>query len=91
MECCRRVEVMTYSLFHLPLRTHFIHESLSFRALNLPFLQILPAVAFLFFPRTDYTDSPDCLLTLLSLSVFTFYFFCFLLVLSVPCGRLSLS
>ena len=26
--------------------------------LNLPFLQILPTVAFLFFPRTDSTPSP---------------------------------
>jgi len=33
--------------------------------LNLPFLQILFIIAFLFF-RTDYTDSQDCLLILLS-------------------------
>jgi len=37
---------------------------------NLPFLQILPIAVFLFFFRTDSTDSPDCLPILLSLSVF---------------------
>ena len=31
--------------------------TLSFQAYNLPFLQILPTVAFLFFFRTDSTDS----------------------------------
>jgi len=36
--------------------------------LNLPFLQILPTVAFLFF-LSDSMDSPDCLLILLSISV----------------------
>ena len=36
-----------------------------------PFLQILPTVAYLFFFRTDSTDSPDCLPILLSISVFT--------------------
>ena len=52
--------------------------TLSFQALNLPFLQILPTVAFLFFFRTDSTDSPNCLLLLLSISVFYFLvFFCF--------------
>jgi len=34
------------------------------------FLQILPTAAFLFFFRTDYMNSPDCLLLLLSISVF---------------------
>jgi len=28
---------------------------------QLPFLQILPTVAYLIFFRTDFTDSPDCL------------------------------
>ena len=46
--------------------------SLSFQALNLPFPQILSTAAFLFFFRTDYMDSPDCLLLYLSISVFTF-------------------
>jgi len=41
------------------------------------FLQILPCVAFFFFSRTEYMDSPDCLLILLSTSVFYFYFFLF--------------
>jgi len=39
------------------------------------FLQIIPTVAFLFFFGTDYMDSPDCLLTLLSLSVFLLFSF----------------
>ena len=44
--------------------------TLSFQSGNLPFLQILPAVAFLFFFRTHSTDFPDCLPTLLGISVF---------------------
>jgi len=50
----------------------FITLTLSFQAQNLPFLQILPAVAFLFFFRTDYTDSPDCAYSFLNFSVFHF-------------------
>ena len=54
--------------------------TLSFQAQNLPFLRILPTAAFLFFFRTDYMDPPDCLLILLSISVFYFLvFFCFTL------------
>jgi len=50
--------------------------TLSFHAYNLPLLHILPTVAFLFFFRTDSTDSPDCLPILLFLPFFfTFYFF----------------
>ena len=41
----------------------------SFSANPLSFLQIFPTAAFLFFFRTDYMDSPDCLLLLLSISV----------------------
>jgi len=48
---------ITHSLFHSTLR-------------NFPFLQILPAAAFLFFFRTDSTDSPDCLPILLSIYLF---------------------
>ena len=44
---------------------------------HLPFLQILVIVAFLFFSRTDSTDSPDCLPILLSVSVFYFLIFRF--------------
>ena len=52
--------------------------TLSFQAYNLPFLQILPTVAFFFFFRIDCTDSPNCLPTLLSICVFYFFiFFCF--------------
>jgi len=39
---------------------------------DVPFLQILPTVAFLLFFRTDSMDHPDCLPILLSISVFTF-------------------
>jgi len=41
--------------------------ALSFQAQNLPFLQIIPTL-FLF--RTGNVDSLDCLLVLLSISVF---------------------
>ena len=54
--------------------------TLSFQAYNFPFLHILLTVAFLFFFRTDSTDSADCLPMLLSIpvSVFCFLvFFCF--------------
>ena len=58
------------------LTTLIIHHpvTLSFQASNLSFQQIL-STAFLFFLRTDSTVSPDCLTVLLSVSVFTFYFF----------------
>ena len=77
---------------------HFLHRfhrlttlithhpfSLSFQAKNIPFLQVLPIVAFLFFFRSDSMDSLNCLLILLSMSVFHFSTFQFL----VPCGRIS--
>ena len=56
----------------LPLSS--ITRSLSFQARNLPFLQILPTVAFVFFFMTDSADSPVCLPTglLVSISVFSF-------------------
>ena len=49
--------------------------------------QILSTLFFLF--RTDYTDSPDCLLILLSISVFNIFltFSVFHFLLFVPCGR----
>ena len=44
--------------------------------------QNLLTAAFIFFFRTDYMDSPECLLILLSISVFLlFYFFTFLVFL----------
>ena len=63
--------VLSYQ-FHR-LTTLIIHHpiTLSFQAYNLPSLQILHTVAFLFFSRTDSTDSPDCLRVLLMLSFFT--------------------
>ena len=51
--------------------------TLSFRAYNLPFLQILTTVAFLFDFRADSTDSLDCLPILLSIPVFFFLIFLF--------------
>ena len=61
--------------------THHSHPlTLLFQAQNLPFPQILPTVAFLLFFMTDLTDSPDCLPILLSISVFTFSAFDFLVV-----------
>ena len=67
------------SLFHSRLKTSL-------------FLQILSAVAFLFFFGTDSTDSPDCLPILSSRSVF-FYFLVFLFSTFCcslhACGRLS--
>ena len=57
---------------------HFISSPVTphcfIRSLSVPFLQILPIVAFLFFFRTDFTDSSGCLPILLSLSVFKFKF-----------------
>ena len=74
--------------------THHSHHpspfTLSFQAYYLPFLQILPAVAFLFFFRTDCADSPDCLPILLSMSVFLLFIFLFsTFQLLVPGTRLS--
>ena len=39
--------------------------------------------------RIHYMDFPDCLLLLLSISVFLLFLFFTLFYLSVPCGRLS--
>ena len=55
----------TYSITH-----SFFHSRLK----TLPFLQILPTAAFPFPLRTDCMDSPDCLLLLLSISVFKYSF-----------------
>ena len=48
-------------LLYLLLLVFHHRVSLSFQAKKLPFLQILPTVAIVYFFRTDYTDSPDCL------------------------------
>jgi len=37
---------------------------------------ILPTIAYHFFSWTDSTDSPDCLLILLSISAFSLYSSC---------------
>jgi len=59
---------ITHSLFHSGLKTSLFCKS-------------FPPQPFLFFFRTDYIDSPDCLLLLLSISVFYFLvFFCFTLL-----------
>ena len=73
--------------------THNSHHpsplTLSFQAWNLTFLQILSTLAFLFFFRTDSTDSPDCLQIILSISVFHLNFFCFYtFYFLLPCGWL---
>ena len=51
--------------------------TLSLQALKLPFLQILPNVAYFFFFWTDATDSTDCLPILLNISFFYFLVFLF--------------
>ena len=53
--------------------THHFHHPLPLHSFTpyFPFLQILPTIAYLFFFRTDTTDSPDCLPILLSISIFT--------------------
>ena len=56
---------------------HISPITLSFQAYNLPFMQILPIIAFLFFFRTDSTDSLDCLPILLSIPVLYFVVFLF--------------
>ena len=60
---------------HLPSSSSSITPSLFHSKLNLPFLQTLPTVAFLFFFGTYSADSPDCLPILLTISVFLFSFF----------------
>ena len=50
---------VSHPLFHSRLKTFLFCKS-------------FPPQPFLFFFRTDYMDSPDCLLLLLSISVFTF-------------------
>jgi len=47
------------------------HLLLHFRLKTFLFCKSLPPQPLLFFFRTDYMDSPDCLLLLLSISVFT--------------------
>ena len=58
------ISIPSPSLFHSRLKTFLFCKS-------------FPPQPFLFFSRTDYMDSPDCLLLLLSISVF--YFLVFLL------------
>ena len=67
--------IRSRALFRHPL-------TLSFSS-NLPFLQIIPTVAFLFFFSTDSMHSPNCVAILLSVSVF-FYFLVFLFVWCGP-------
>ena len=72
---CMRAMEYTYSYYLLLLVFH--HPSLLHSGLkNLTFLQIHPTAAFL--PSSgliNHMDSPDCLLILLSRSVFTFFSF----------------
>ena len=70
MQCTASVVMLlTFTLIIISIPPHPL--TFSFQASNLPFLQILPTVAFLIF-----TDSPDCLPILLGISV-NFYFFSF--------------
>ena len=55
----------------------------SMQALNIPFLQTLPTVAFIFFFRTDSADSLDHLPIHLDIPVF--YFLAFLFELCLQC------
>ena len=70
---------ITPSLFHSRLKTFLFCKS-------------FPTVAYLFFFRTDSTDSPDCLPILLSISVFTLgpivFLLCSLPVLHSCCSML---
>jgi len=51
---------------------------------------LLTLNSFVFFFRTDSTDSPGCLPILLSISIFHFLIFLFsTFQLLIPCGRLS--
>jgi len=77
---------------HLTVQSYTVVMLLTFILiiiLNLPFLQVLPSVAFLFFFRTEYMVSLDCLLILLSISIFNFFLVSSFLYLLVPCSRLS--
>ena len=48
-----------------------------FMMMTFLFYKSFPLQPFFFFFRTDYMDSPDCLLLLLSISVFYFLVFLF--------------
>ena len=69
--CCANFHTV---LMLLTFKTYYywysITLTLSFEASNLPFLQIFPTVAFLFFFSTDSTNSPDFLPIFRSISVF---------------------
>ena len=69
-----------YGRYTANIRTYywyFITSHSFIPGLKPSFLQILPIVAFLFFFRTGYLDFTDCLLLLLSISVFYFSVFLF--------------
>jgi len=79
----RFVSYLLLLLFHHPSLFHS-------RLKTFLFCKSFPPQSFLFFFRTDYMDSPDCLPILLSISVF--YCLVFRLStfqLSVPCGSLD--
>ena len=74
-----------------PLSLSLIPPLFNSRLKTLPFLQILPTVAFLFFSSSDSTDSPDCLEFTDSteyrpIRFFSFCVFHFLVNLLVPCS-----
>jgi len=73
-----------YTFIYLLLHIVFNYSlTLSFRAQTLPFLQILRTVAFIFFFRTDSTNSRNCLTNTserIRFSLFSFPVFRFLVV-----------
>ena len=78
LNICRREKLFYVHSNDVVLKfTEFPTSNLCSRSLQhtLPFLQIRPTVASLFFLRTDSTDSPDCLPTLNWTFPFFFRFF----------------
>jgi len=65
----------TYYYYYFSI-THSLVQS---RLKTFLFCKSFPPQPFIVFFRTDYRDSPRLLLLLLSISVFTFQFFCFTL------------
>ena len=82
----RLTQFFEWNFLHRLMHSHHPSPPSLFRS-RLPFLQIIPTITFLFFFRTDSTDSPDCLPILLSISVFHFLVFSVFHVLVVNSVR----
>jgi len=75
--CAKHLTVESYTVV-MPLTFILIIVSIPSPSHSfIPFLQNLPTVAFLFFIRTDSTDSPDITDTSERVRVLIFSFFCF--------------